>query len=103
MDKKCRLRYLPLFEQDLAAARDYIAIKLQNPVAAERLVEETEKAIKERLFAPLSFKAYNSIKDRKHKYYRIYVKNYAVFYVVIDDVMEIRRFIYSKRDIDNLI
>jgi hypothetical protein len=28
MDEKFTLRYLPLFEQDLAAARDYIAINL---------------------------------------------------------------------------
>jgi plasmid stabilization system protein ParE len=97
------VRYLPLFEQDLAEARDYIAITLQNPAAANRLVEETEKAIQERLLAPLSFKAYKSKKDRKHTYYRIYVKNYTVFYVVIGDAMEIRRFMYSRRDIDNLI
>ncbi|GHV74534.1 hypothetical protein AGMMS49940_18360 [Spirochaetia bacterium] len=104
MDKQLyRLRYLPLFEQDLADARDYIAVTLQNPVAANRLVEETEKAIQERLSAPLSFKAYRSKKDRRHPYYRIYVKNFTVFYVVIDDTMEVRRFIYSRRDIDALI
>ncbi|MDR1948696.1 MAG: type II toxin-antitoxin system RelE/ParE family toxin [Spirochaetaceae bacterium] len=103
MGKKYQLRYLPLFEQDLADVRDYIAIKLANPAAAERLVEETEKAIKERLFSPLSFKAYNSAKDREHKYYRIYVKNFTVFYVVIDNVMEVRRFMYLKRDIDKLV
>jgi mRNA-degrading endonuclease RelE of RelBE toxin-antitoxin system len=66
-------------------------------------VEETEKAVQERLLAPLSFKAYKSKKDRAHKYYRIYVMNYTVFYVVIADTMEVRRFIYSRRDIDNLI
>jgi hypothetical protein len=109
MDKQLyQLRYLPLFEQDLADAadmgpRDYIAITLQNPVAANRLMEETEKAIQERLSAPVSFKAYRSKKDRKHPYYRIYVKNYTVFYVVIDDAMEVRRFMYSRRDIDTLI
>jgi plasmid stabilization system protein ParE len=51
---------LPLFERDLADARDYIAGKLQNPIAADRLIEEVERAIKDRLSAPLSFKAYNS-------------------------------------------
>jgi hypothetical protein len=66
-------------------------------------VEETEKAIQERLFAPLSFKSYDSKKERKHKYYRIYIKNYTVFYVIIDNVMEVRRFMYSRRDVDNLI
>ncbi|GHV37509.1 hypothetical protein AGMMS49546_05480 [Spirochaetia bacterium] len=61
MDKPLyRLRYLPLFEQDLADARDYIAITLQNPVAANRLVEETEIAIQGRLLAPVSFKAWGA-------------------------------------------
>jgi hypothetical protein len=78
-------------------------MKLQNPIAANRLVEETEKAIQKRLLSPLSFKAYNTQKNREHKYYCIYVKNYTVFYVVIDDVMEVRRFLYSRRNIDALI
>ena len=33
MDKQFTISYLPLFEQDLAAARDYIAFKLKNPRA----------------------------------------------------------------------
>jgi len=80
MDKKYRLRYLPLFEQDLAAIRDYIAIKLQNPAAAIRLVEETEKAIEKRLVSPESFQQYQSKRKRKLPYYRINVKNYSVFF-----------------------
>ena len=37
------------------------------------------------------------------KYYRIYVKNYIVYYVVIDDegpdkIIEIRRFLYNKQN-----
>ncbi|MCM1488697.1 MAG: type II toxin-antitoxin system RelE/ParE family toxin, partial [Firmicutes bacterium] len=35
--------------------------------------------------------------------YRIYVGNYTVFYVVIGDVMEVRRFIYSRRNFDRLL
>ena len=31
------------------------------------------------------------------------INNYAVFYVVIDDVMEVRRFLYSRRDIQSVI
>lgn len=103
MDKKYSLRYLPLFEHDLLAARDYIAFVLQNPKAALRLVEETEHAILRRLSAPLSFEPYRSSKEREHDYYRIRVKGYTVFYVVIDDVMEVRRFIYSKRDLETQI
>jgi plasmid stabilization system protein ParE len=103
MAKKYRLRYLPLFEQDLAAVRDYISEKLKNPQAADRLVEETEEAIQNRLFFPESFQPYPSKRKRLHTYYRIGVKNYSVFYVVIDGTMEIRRFLYSRRNIQDLL
>ena len=103
MDKKYTLRYLPQFEYDLGAARDHIAFKLQNPVAALRLVEKTEEAIFERLKNPLITQPYPSVRRRKHPYYRINVKNYSVFYVVIGNVMEVRRFIYSRRNIPKIL
>ena len=52
---------------------------------------------------PLAFKPYKSIRDRQNDYYRINVRNYAVFYVVIEDVMEVRRFVYSKRNLPEII
>ena len=103
MGKEYKLSYLPLFEQDLASVRDYIANNLQNPSAALRLVEDTEKAILKRQRDPLAYEPYRSNKARKHTYYRIYVRNYTVFYVVIGDVMEVRRFLYSKRDIPGIL
>ena len=101
--KNYKLRYLKLFEDDLHEAVSYITDVLNNPQAAERLIEETENAILERLKMPLAFEPYRSAKSRKNIYYRIYVGNYTVFYVVLDDVMEVRRFIYSRRDFDRLL
>jgi plasmid stabilization system protein ParE len=103
MDKEFTLRYLPLFEQDLATARDYIALNLKNPVAALRLVEDTERAIKKRLSNPLGFEPYHSARDRSRPYYRINIRNFSVFYVVIGDVMEVRRFVYSRRDLPGIL
>jgi len=103
MDKQYKLRYLPLFEHDLSAARDYIANNLQNPAAALRLMDDTEKAILKRLDNPLSFMPYHSSKDRRYPYYRIHIRNYTVFYVVIGDVMEVRRFIYSRRNLPEIV
>lgn len=101
--KKYKLRYLPLFEDDLYDAAFYISKVLNNPDAAERLVKQTESAILKRLKAPLGYEPYRSAKERKDVYYRIYVGNYTVFYVVIGDVMEVRRFIYSRRNFDWLL
>ena len=103
MNKKYRLSYLPAFEEDLTEAVNYISKVLKNPKAAERLINDTEKAILERLEAPEAFQPYMSTKPRKYEYYRINIRNFSVFYVVIDDVMEVRRFIYNKRDIGSLL
>jgi plasmid stabilization system protein ParE len=103
MDKQFELGYLPLFEQDLATVRDYIACNLKNPTAALRLLEDTEKAIHKRLKNPLAFEPYRSSKDRERPYYRIHIRNYTVFYVVIGNVMEVRRFVYGKRDLPNIV
>ena len=96
--KKYKLRILPLFEEDLNGIVDYIAFHLQNPIAAERLIDAIEEAIEERLPFAESFEPYHSIRERKYPYYRISVKNYTIFYVVIGDVMEVRRILYSSRD-----
>lgn len=96
-----KLRYLPTFYDDLEETVDYIAGKLRNPSAAMRLADKVEAAIQERLIAPISFEVYKSRKKRKRIYYRIYVDNYMVLYVVIGEVMEVRRLIYQKRDLES--
>lgn len=96
-------RYLPLFEQDVAETAYYIANVLQNPAAASRLIDEIEKAINKRLPNPAAYGKYRSVKDRKQPYYTIRVNNYLIFYVVNGNIMEMRRFIYCKRDLSNLV
>jgi plasmid stabilization system protein ParE len=98
MGKKYRLKYLPLFEHDMDYILYYISIELSNPVAARKLLDDVEEAIQKRLQAPLSFEPFHSKRERQYPYYRIYVNNYTVFYVVIDDVMEVRRIRYSASD-----
>ena len=39
------LEYLPLFDEELAAAVRYIAVVLENPAAAAKLVDDVERAI----------------------------------------------------------
>ena len=97
------LHYLPQFEHDLKAVRDYIAFTLRNPDAANQLVEDAEKAILKRLDNPLIFQPYPSAKKRDYPYYRINVRNFSIFYVVIENVMEVRRFVYSKRNLPKII
>ena len=98
-----KLTFLPLFKEDLLETVDYITNTLQNPKAAHRLVDDIESAIDKRLESPLLFAPHQSSTTREHPYYRISVRNFSVFYVVIDDTMEVRRLLYSKRNIDALL
>ena len=101
--KRYRLRFLPLFEDDLNEIVDYIAGRLQNPQAAEVLVQDVQLAIQERQECAEEFEAYPSAKERQYPYYRISVRNYTIFYVVIGDVMEVRRILYSRRNLPEQI
>ena len=101
--KRYKLRFLPQFSEDLNEIVDYICYELQNPAAAERFIELVEQAIAERTTCAEAFEPYHSIRERAYPYYRIYVKHYTVFYVVIGDIMEVRRIIYQKRNVfDNI-
>ena len=103
MEKKYNIKYLPSFYRDLDGITDYIKYELQNEAAANRLVDEIENEINKRLQNPESFEKFQSRRKRLNTYYRIYVKNYTIFYVVIDNTMEVRRIIYYKRNFEKLI
>lgn len=103
MDKKYNIKYLPLFYDDLDKIIDYIRYELANEIATDNFVNELEKEIHKRAYNPDSYEKYLSIKERKNTYYKIYVKNYTVFYTVKDNTMEIRRILYSRRNFDNLL
>ena len=102
-NKKYRLSYLPLFYEDIDEKVTYIAEKLKNPKAANDLLDKVESAIMERLPLAESFESYHSVRERRYSYYRIYVVNYIIYYVVIDDdpndlIMEVRRFLYNGQN-----
>lgn len=60
------LKYLPIFREDLLEAVSYIRETLQNPIAANNLVDDVEEAILTRSKNPESFEQYNSLKERKY-------------------------------------
>ena len=98
LGEESTLEYLPLFDEELSEAVRYISVELRNPDAAARLVDDVERAITDRLFAPESFEPVQTGKDREHPYYRIAVGNHLVLYCVIGKVMEVRRFVYAPSD-----
>lgn len=102
--RRYELRYLPLFWSDLNAAVTYIADVLQNPAAADRLVDHVEEGILAHLASPTAAAVYKTTRERPLPYYWFAVGSYMVFYVVIDDsIMEVRRFLYGARDLTRML
>jgi len=102
-DEKYTIRLLPTYRADLQETIRYIRDVLRNKTAAQNLLDNTAKAIEDRAHNPFLFAPYRSKKHREHPYYPIYVGNYIIFYVVIDDIMEVRRLVYNARNIENLL
>lgn len=100
---KYKIKYTDTFIKQFNNILKYFIYKLQNKIAAENFYDEIIKEIEKRNEYPESFEKYYSRIKRKNTYYRIYVKNYTIFYTVKDDVMEVRRILSSRRNFDKLI
>lgn len=98
MENKYNLKYSEGFYKYLNGITNYIKYKLKNTEAAYKMLDEIEEAILKRLFSSISYEKFISNRKRKNEYYRIYVKNYIIFYVVKENVMEVRRILYNKRN-----
>ena len=97
------VRYLPLFWEDLSGTASCIAFDLQNPAAAQRLVDFVEEDILEHLKNPTMAPTYRTTRNRPMPYYWFRVGNYRVFYAVDGDMVEVRRLLYRSRDIWTII
>ena len=91
MDSVYEIRYSELFYKDLISILNYIKYELRNEAAANMLFDKVIYEISKRSINPTSFEKYRSNRMRKNTYYRIYVNNYTIFYIVKDNVMEVRR------------
>lgn len=102
-NKKYEIRYLPIFISQFNNILYYITYKLKNKIVADNFYNEVVKQIEIRSEAPESYEVFKIIENGEIKYYKINVKNFTIFYVVKDNVMEIRRIYYSQRNFENLI
>ena len=102
-ENKYIIKYTDTFVKQFNNILKYFIYKLQNKIAAENFYYEVITEIEKRSENPESFEKYKSNRKRKSTYYRIYIKNYTIFYVVKNNIMEIRRILYSRRNFKNLI
>ena len=103
MNNKYTIKYTDTFIKQFNNILKYFIYKLQNKIAAENFYNEVIKEIEKRSEYPESFEKYNSIRKRKNTYYRIYVKNYTIFYTIKDNTMQVRLILSSRRNFYKLI
>jgi plasmid stabilization system protein ParE len=97
------ISYLPIAEKDLIEIVDYISGTLEAPKAALNFIDEVEKQIVNLKTNPYSHRLYRPSKPIDTEYRILRVKNYLIFYVVLDNIIEIHRVIYAKRDLTKVI
>ena len=86
----------PTFVDELDKAATDIERKFKNFLAADRLITDAYAAIDKRLIAPTSFKPCYLPPLVDQPYYRINVRNFAIYYIIRGNVMEGRWFRYIK-------
>ncbi|SDZ26061.1 addiction module toxin, RelE/StbE family [Evansella caseinilytica] len=98
-----KLKYLPLALKDMLEITDYNSDTLKAPKAAMDLLDGLDESIAKLEEFPYSHKIYQPIKDLENECRLLPVKNYVVFYVVKDPIVEIHRVVYAKMDLTKIL
>ncbi|MEZ0537046.1 type II toxin-antitoxin system RelE/ParE family toxin [Caldicellulosiruptoraceae bacterium PP1] len=100
---KYEIRFLPLASEDLSNIVYHIADELKEPKAAMDLINALDTSISRLAQFPYSCRIYQPEKPLENEYRILPVRNYLVFYVVKEQVVEIYRVIYAKMDLSKVI
>jgi len=92
-------------ELDLEDATRYIAKELQNPIAANKLLDDVEIAVASLVNMPKRNRLVENEFLARLGFRFFMVHNYIIFYIVRDDIksLTIERFLHSRRDWVNII
>jgi len=95
MSKKYKIEYLPIAKEDLIDILDYI--KKDNPTAAANFIEKIDKAISKLELFPLIGTKPKDERLQMLGYRMLVIENYLAFYVIKENIVEIRRIIHGSR------
>jgi len=98
-----KVRYLPIAQKDLQDVILYLLDNLKSPKAAMDFIETLDKSILRLRQYPYSCRLYQPQKPLECEYRFLPVKNYLVFYIVTENIIEVHRIIYSKMNLKMII
>jgi addiction module RelE/StbE family toxin len=95
MEKKYKIEYLPSSAKDLTEIVEYI--KIDSPQSAMNFLDKIDESISRLAQCPLIGVVPKDVRLQSLGYRMLIIENHLVFYVVFDDIVEIRRIISGKR------
>jgi len=95
MVSRYRIEYLPVAEEDLLDIFDYI--KDDNPGATSDFIERMDESISKLALFPELGMVPKDDHLRRMGYRMLIIDDYLVFYVLFDEIVEIRRIIHGSR------
>lgn len=98
-----KIKYLPIAVKDLNDITDYLARVLCNKKAALDFIDELDRSLSRIKSFPYSCKIYQTQGLAISEFRVLLVNNYLVFYVVLDNTVEIRRIIYNRVDFNKIL
>jgi addiction module RelE/StbE family toxin len=101
--REYKYEFTPLAEQDLHEIFDYISLELSAPRAADKLIDNIQKAVNLACAFPFARPLLRNGVLKKKGYRLIVVQSFCLFYVVEVQKLIIRRVLYGKRDYENLL
>jgi toxin ParE1/3/4 len=101
VNRRYRVEYLPVAEQDLLEIVDYIA--RDRPQAARAFVDRLDRAVTRLETFPRSAKRPKDERLRRLGDRVLVVEEFLVFYAITDRTVQIRRVIHGARRYDFLL
>jgi addiction module RelE/StbE family toxin len=95
MERRYNIEYLPIAAQDLTEIIDYI--KIDDPQAAMKLLDDIDDSISKLELFPHMGDVPKDLRLQSLGYRVLIIESYLVFYIVMDDIVEIHRIISGKR------
>lgn len=99
-NKKYHIEYLPIAEVDLTEIIEYV--QNDSPGAALKLLDQIDHEISKLEDFPYIGQVPNDARLKSLNYRMLVVSSYLIFYVVFDDIVEIRRILHGRRKYDFL-
>lgn len=93
-----KIVYLPLAEEDILEAVDYISDKLDAPEAAADLLEKLDETVETIARFPYAYELYRTVRPMRDEIRKVAVKGFVLYYAVFEEQVEIRRFLHGRRE-----